>query len=427
MLSFFVTCVAKAVLPLLGVEQPEVHTRPAQAAGLAPAPVSRARQREEDEPLRTAERQRQEARRRQEAEAARLREEKQRLLEQQEAQRRRRQEDAERRRQDELRKMLQVAQEKQKEQVRQWRSLQEKSLKQRSNFWCPVCQETVSTVAKFHHHLMEVHQLGDDHEDLVWFGGRFRCVRSCGKTWKSHRVLCWENEEPLLPTQIHPQKCRTCSTECFAYELLCPDCGKKVPDECLCEEEEDDETEDDEDDEEDDDQEFRELQEKSLRTGKDFWCPLCRQTFATVGGLQRHLTGPTHNVEESHSLSKYFGKFRCYPGCGGCGRTWQSALVWCLDNDEPLLPTQVYAQKCVGCQTECFAYEVTELICSNCRDFKSDCTCNGRANRSDDDEAKPHKESLCARCKYLGEPCWKQAFRDHHSGADLSSDDDSYV
>ena len=164
-----------------------------------------------------------------------------------------------------------------------------------------------------------------------------------------------------------------------------------------------------------------------MRTGKDFWCPLCRQTFATVGGLQRHLTGPTHNVEESHSLSKYFGKFRCYPGCGGCGRTWQSALVWCLDNDEPLLPTQVYAQKCVGCQTECFAYEVTELICSNCRDFKSDCTCNGRANRSDDDEAKPHKESLCARCKYLGEPCWKQAFRDHHSGADLSSDDDSYV
>ena len=70
--------------------------------------------------------------------------------------------------------------------------------------------------------------------------------------------------------------------------------------------------------------------------------------------MQLHLVGPAHNVEESRSrsLSKYFGKVRCHPECGGCGMTWPSALVWCLDNDEPLLPTQVYTQKCEECEME---------------------------------------------------------------------------
>ena len=78
---------------------------------------------------------------------------------------------AERQRQEELERRIQlVAQERRRQwdaQLKQWRILQEKSLKQRIDFWCPLCWETVPTVATFHDLVRVHHLLRDDREDLV--------------------------------------------------------------------------------------------------------------------------------------------------------------------------------------------------------------------------------------------------------------------
>jgi len=148
-----------------------------------------------------------------------------------------------------------------------------------------------------------------------------------------------------------------------------------------------------------------EIQEESLRLKMNFYCPLCqkRTTYNTTQ-FQNHLL-QFHNVEDEYDLMKCYGKFRCV---SKCKNRWESALVWCIDNKLPLLPTQVYAQQCLECSRNIFAFDVDELKCSNCHKCVSKCKCPKKRRSEEEEESRPHKMDLCRRCQHLGSHCWKK-------------------